>query len=803
MCVLCQLGRATSPVVCEATSPAGVAEPVVGSAIALPAASFTASSNQDINGLLSGLAWSSHDLTFSFPTSASQYGASYGFDEPLNSFDVVTAAQASAIRGILGAYSAVSNISFVEVTESGSQHGDLRFAQSNTPSTAWAYLPGSQPEGGDVWFNNASGWYDNPVRGNYAWMTVLHEVGHSLGLKHAHEADGYGATTAAHNSIEYTVMSYLSYAGSPTAGYTNESWGYAQSLMMYDIAALQHLYGANYDTNGGETTYRWDPSTGEEFINGVGQGAPGANRIFMTIWDGGGNDTYDFSSYTSNLTVDLAPGHWVTTSTEQLARLGAGHLAAGNIANALAYNNDPRSLIENAIGGAGNDTIIGNTADNVLVGGSGNDRLEGGETTGQSMLGIWGNGEIAADFNGDGRADILQFYQDGPYVALAQGNAPATFASWGNLAQTSPAQIATEAGTPLAADLNGDGRADLVEIRGSDTHVALATDTGFAAWSTWAGGATSDDLLADVNGDGSDDLLQFYSGRELVALSNGSSFGPWTDWGASVTANDRVADVNGDGRADLLQFYEGRVLVAQSTGSSFGPWTDWGNGASVSDRVIDLNGDDRADLLQFYDGRELVALSNGSSFDAWIVWGSGATVRDQIVDLDGDGNTDLLQIYNGRAVAALSDGSSFGAWTDWATGATATDRAMDVNGDGRADLLQVYNGHGYVALSSGAQFGAWTPWGLPGPTGNDTLTGGSGSDTFIFRNTFGWDTITDFTPAQDVIELASSQFGNFAAVQSHAAQIGPDVVITLDAQNAFTLQNVNLTNLHAVDFHFV
>jgi serralysin len=71
----------------------------------------------------------------------------------------------------------------------------------------------------------------------------------------------------------------------------NETWGYAQSLMMYDIAALQHLYGADYTTNAGNTVYRWNPSTGQESINGIGQGAPGGNRIFMTIWDGGGSDT--------------------------------------------------------------------------------------------------------------------------------------------------------------------------------------------------------------------------------------------------------------------------------------------------------------------------------------------------------------------------------------------------------------------------------------------------------------------------------------------------------------------------------
>ena len=97
----------------------------------------------------------------------------------------------------------------------------------------------------------------------------------------------------------------------------------------------------------------------------------------MTIWDGGGNDTYDFSNYTTSLKIDLQPGSWTTASTGQLADLGNGHVAIGNIANALLYQNNPTSLIENAIGGSGNDTVTGYTANNALTGGAGNDTIDG------------------------------------------------------------------------------------------------------------------------------------------------------------------------------------------------------------------------------------------------------------------------------------------------------------------------------------------------------------------------------------------------------------------------------------------
>jgi serralysin len=113
-------------------------------------------------------------------------------------------------------------------------------------------------------------------------------------------------------------------------------------------------------------------------INGASQGAPGtgtasSNRVFMTIWDGGGNDTYNLSNYTNGTTIDLRPGEWSKTSPLQTANLGDGHFARGNIANALLYNGNTASLIENAITGPGDDVLVANQAANHLTGGSGAD----------------------------------------------------------------------------------------------------------------------------------------------------------------------------------------------------------------------------------------------------------------------------------------------------------------------------------------------------------------------------------------------------------------------------------------------
>src|SRR4029077_16992743 len=119
-----------------------------------------------------------------------------------------------------------------------------------------------------------------------------------------------------------------------------------------------------------------------------------ADKIFMTVWDGNGNDTYNFEDYGSliggsraGVSIDLRPGHWVAIDYNhdsadpagpmQRADLLAGtgtHWATGNIANALVYDwndNAPAGYsgagyIENAIGGHGDDSLIGNDVSNKL-----------------------------------------------------------------------------------------------------------------------------------------------------------------------------------------------------------------------------------------------------------------------------------------------------------------------------------------------------------------------------------------------------------------------------------------------------
>lgn len=618
----------------------------------MPATStITSTGNAYVDGVLSGTKWAVNSFTYSFPSSASFYGSGYGSGEPGSNFEALNPVQMEAVRAILADYSAVANITFREITETATQHADFRLAESDKPGTAWAYYPTTMAEGGDAWFNNSKNYYDNPVIGNYAYASFIHELGHGLGLKHPHEVAGaFGAMPLDRDSLEYSIMSYRSYTGQSTSGgYTNPYGNYPQSLMMYDIAALQKMYGANFTTNSGNTTYTWSTTTGEMFVNGAGQGAPAVNKIFLTVWDGGGTDTYDFSNYATNVTVDLRPGQWSTAAAAQLALLhyDGSKVAAGNVANSLLYNGDLRSLIENAIGGSASDILIGNVANNVLDGGAGNDRLTG-DAGNDTLLG--GDGTDTAVFSGLRSQYQVTQLSDGSFsVADLRTGSPDGTDILRNIEQFqfsdkqyTLADILTTTSTPptppvdpspVGLTLTGTSANNTLQGAAlNDTISGLAgADTlyGYAGADTLDGGTGNDKLYG---GDGND-LLIGGAGGDRLDGGAGIDTASYANATAAVIANLSSASAN---RGDAYQ--DAFVGIENLTGSDFAD-TLTGNGSANV-----LTGGAGADKLY------------GSGGNDTLIGGAGADT------LDGGTGTDTA-VFTGKSTDYSWVKNSNGSWT--------------------------------------------------------------------------------------------------------------------------------------------
>ncbi|WP_291296098.1 Ig-like domain-containing protein [Elioraea sp.] len=299
-------------------------------------------------------------VSFAFLDATPGYYASG--DWAYSNFKSFGTTQRDQVRQTLDYIETLANITFVEAASAST--AAITFGFASIPNYAgYAYYPsgtGTNSKPGDVWLNtNYAGASFSP--GSFETMLLLHETGHALGLDHV------GALTGAENSRMYTVMSYnghATYAGEPS------------TYQLYDIATLQYLYGTNTTTRTGNDTYRF---------------ADLANKV-TTIWDGGGTDTIDLSAATAKVTLDLRGGSFSTVASS-----GANNLA---IAHGV--------VIENGIGGAGADVIIGNAANNRLDGGAGADIFRFFADWGQDVIGDFIRGQDKLDLApaGLGFADL-------------------------------------------------------------------------------------------------------------------------------------------------------------------------------------------------------------------------------------------------------------------------------------------------------------------------------------------------------------------------------------------------------------
>ena len=335
-------------------------------------------------------------------------GSSSDANRPSGPLGTWSADQRAAVTNSLANYAAVANVTFDEATSEATANMVFFQIQTTGSTLAFAEIPNGQGgHGGNrnqVWlqfgYNQTASW-SQIQQGGDGYQTVLHEIGHSMGLAHPHDGGDQpdasnfpGVTNSSDigtfglNQGPFTAMSYnVGYNVQPN---TTQAFGENASLGALDIAALQRIYGANNTYRSGNDSYSLPTVNQATTANQMG-------AFWSCIWDTNGTDTISAAGATASATIDLR----AATLTGQNA---GGYISRVNgIQGGVTIANGV--VIENAIGGSAADRLTGNSADNVFTGGAGADTITGGagaDTLRDTAANL--DGDVFTDFT---NADII------------------------------------------------------------------------------------------------------------------------------------------------------------------------------------------------------------------------------------------------------------------------------------------------------------------------------------------------------------------------------------------------------------
>jgi hypothetical protein len=271
------------------------------------------------------------------------------------------------VREIFQTIEQYLNVRFVEVTETATQQGAIRYMFSNGdggPFYAYSYYPAAGI-GGDIhlsarWEQDEVGRFSGAI-GSYGYAMLMHETLHALGLKHPGDYDALGSQVGGAflaTGLDHQANSIMSY---------NAVGNYARSPMAYDVRALQYLYGAPVRESQ-NSTYHFLTTT--SYRNGDNLIGDSLRPLKQTLWDSAGFDRLDLSSLARNQSyyVDLRPGGWITA---QSARNGGyidrvtgqrfSVIASGTV---IAFG----TTIEGVVSSGADDWIVANEANNLFAG---------------------------------------------------------------------------------------------------------------------------------------------------------------------------------------------------------------------------------------------------------------------------------------------------------------------------------------------------------------------------------------------------------------------------------------------------
>ncbi len=654
-----------------------------------------------IDSLVGGGAWKDSDGG----TVTIQWAAFQGTMDGQNSYGWTSLAL-TALREAMSLWESVANIDFVEVN--GAANADVKFwwgteAQAGGPEVlGWSDLVGfpdyyenPASETRDILFNAQDSSMAGALgKGSLGLVTMVHEIGHLLGLAHPHDGGAgddatifpgvsfdwssyeYTSGNGGLNQGVYTTMSYNFGYPAAYAGHTDESFGLQYGPMALDIAAIQAIYGANTNYAAGNNVYKLPT-------------ASVLGSYFSSIWDTGGVDTIsnEGGSYRSVIdlreaTAGIHGGGYISFTTDQYGRVITG-----------GYTIARGVVIENAIGGNGDDTITGNAAVNRLEGGAGDDVLDGGAGA-DTMIGGSGYDRYYVDDVGDVIVEAADAGRDTVYSTISF-----------TLAAT--LEHLTLTGT---ANISGTGN-------GLENWL-----TGNAGDNTLIGGGGADIING---GDGNDRLVVSDFAFSSVDGGNGVDTLVLEGSGYSIflPATTMTSKIRGIERFDLTGTGDNALWLDQATVLSRGAWVG-GQRVVVVER-------DKGDVVQFADSgwtKSGTVTNADGTFDRWVL-GNAEVQIEQVETVPPPASTILLSALDGVAGFRLS-----GVAEDDSSGYSVAS-AGDVNGDGFDDVIVGAIGAGtnrpgvtYVVFGKASGF-----------TANIDLSSLNGSTGFKLNGVGAWD----------------------------------------------------------------